>query len=144
MRLRQRLDEGLEALRATGKLGALLLIDLDRFKEVNDTLGHQVGDRLLARVSQRLALEMRAYCGGEVARLGGDEFAIWVEGFDDEITAEAAAARALCRARGAPGDRRLPPRGGCEHRHRARPAPRRHAGRAHALRRRGDVRGQDA
>ena len=95
VRLRQRLDEGLEALRATGKLGALLMIDLDRFKEVNDTLGHQVGDRLLARVSRRLALEMRAYCGGEVARLGGDEFAIWVEGFDNEVTAEAVAARAL-------------------------------------------------
>jgi diguanylate cyclase (GGDEF)-like protein len=53
---------------------ALLLLDLDRFKEVNDTLGHGVGDRLLVEVGHRLA---RAVRGDQmVARLGGDEFAI--------------------------------------------------------------------
>jgi diguanylate cyclase (GGDEF)-like protein/PAS domain S-box-containing protein len=53
---------------------AFLMIDLDRFKQVNDSLGHQVGDRLLAQVSQRL----RAVCGEneQCGRLGGDEFAV--------------------------------------------------------------------
>src|SRR5690606_13825898 len=53
---------------------AFLMIDLDRFKQVNDSLGHQVGDRLLARVSQRL----KSVCSAneQCGRLGGDEFAI--------------------------------------------------------------------
>lgn len=53
---------------------ALLLLDLDRFKHVNDALGHEVGDRLLDTVAQRLALHEPA--DGMVGRLGGDEFAI--------------------------------------------------------------------
>ena len=53
---------------------AVLMIDLDRFKAVNDTLGHQVGDQLLARVSQRLRQEMGEH--DMCARLGGDEFAV--------------------------------------------------------------------
>jgi len=53
---------------------ALLLLDLDRFKNVNDALGHEVGDRLLAEVGRRLLAVAGPY--GEVARLGGDEFAV--------------------------------------------------------------------
>ena len=53
---------------------ALLLIDLDRFKEINDTLGHQFGDKLLKKVSRRLLKSIREE--DSVARLGGDEFAI--------------------------------------------------------------------
>ena len=60
----------------SGERGALLMMDLDRFKEVNDTLGHTVGDEVLVRVARRLE---RALGGrGSIARLGGDEFAIWV------------------------------------------------------------------
>ena len=60
---------------------AFLMIDLDRFKSVNDTLGHPVGDQLLARVSQRLKNEMsdNEICG----RLGGDEFAVVIRDASD-------------------------------------------------------------
>jgi diguanylate cyclase (GGDEF)-like protein len=56
-----------------GRLVAVMLIDLDRFKEVNDTLGHHTGDRLLKHISSRLANHLRE---AHIARLGGDEFAI--------------------------------------------------------------------
>lgn len=56
---------------------ALLFIDLDRFKEINDTLGHQVGDRLLQLIGPRIASEMTDI-SGTVARMGGDEFAIFL------------------------------------------------------------------
>ncbi|WP_372729285.1 putative bifunctional diguanylate cyclase/phosphodiesterase [Nocardioides sp.] len=61
---------------------ALILLDLDRFKEVNDSLGHHVGDELLARVGARLAEDVRD--GDLLARLGGDEFAALVEVSDRE------------------------------------------------------------
>lgn len=65
------------AQRAPDQISALLLIDLDRFKEINDTLGHNVGDRLLQMVGPRLAAEM-SEVPGTVARLGGDEFAVFL------------------------------------------------------------------
>ncbi|MDQ2892925.1 MAG: EAL domain-containing protein [Pseudomonadota bacterium] len=65
---------------------AFMMIDLDRFKAVNDTLGHPIGDRLLSRVSERLAQSMdaNAMCG----RLGGDEFAIVVRDASDPAAIE--------------------------------------------------------
>lgn len=59
------------------QLGALLFIDLDRFKEINDTLGHQVGDRLLQLIGPRIKSEMTEI-NGTVARMGGDEYAIFL------------------------------------------------------------------
>ncbi len=57
---------------------AMLLIDLDRFKEVNDTLGHDTGDALLIDVAERLQATVRR--GDTLARLGGDEFAVLIDG----------------------------------------------------------------
>ncbi len=77
---REKLYEDMEECfkqRHAEQISALLLIDLDRFKEINDTLGHNVGDRLLHMVGPRLAAEM-AEVPGTVARLGGDEFAVFL------------------------------------------------------------------
>jgi diguanylate cyclase (GGDEF)-like protein len=60
--------------------GAVLLIDLDRFKEVNDTLGHQTGDALLCQIGPRIQPVLPE--GGVIARLGGDEFAVMVPDVD--------------------------------------------------------------
>ncbi|MGI9491356.1 MAG: putative bifunctional diguanylate cyclase/phosphodiesterase [Geminicoccaceae bacterium] len=72
--LKDRLDQMLDVARRTREPITLAILDLDRFKEVNDTLGHQVGDALLIDVAKRLAGCVRR-CD-TVARLGGDEFAI--------------------------------------------------------------------
>jgi diguanylate cyclase (GGDEF)-like protein/PAS domain S-box-containing protein len=72
---------------------AMLFIDLDKFKAVNDSLGHDVGDQLLVSVSERLAELMRD--SDTVARLGGDEFVILAEELESEGEAMALAGRVL-------------------------------------------------
>jgi diguanylate cyclase (GGDEF)-like protein len=72
---------------------ALLWMDLDRFKEINDRLGHQIGDGLLKSVAERLRSSLRA--GDVVGRLGGDEFAILQVGVDREDLADNLARRVL-------------------------------------------------
>jgi diguanylate cyclase (GGDEF)-like protein/PAS domain S-box-containing protein len=72
-------------------LFAVLFLDLDRFKVINDSLGHTLGDELLIGVAQRLASMLRA--SDTVARLGGDEFAMLIEGIERETDAVRAAQR---------------------------------------------------
>jgi diguanylate cyclase (GGDEF)-like protein/PAS domain S-box-containing protein len=76
--LQQRMQEAIGVAEREGTSLALLLLDLDRFKEINDTFGHQYGDRLLQQIGPRLRSVLRA--SDTVARLGGDEFAVLLPG----------------------------------------------------------------
>ncbi|WJW76270.1 EAL domain-containing protein [Thiohalobacter sp. IOR34] len=89
-----RIDERLQAPQGHRAGLALLLIDLDRFKEINDTLGHHVGDLLLQQVGPRLT-PLLAGGVGDIARLGGDEFAILLYGVEDRQRLEAQIQRLL-------------------------------------------------
>ena len=88
-----RLDQALLASRRNGDHGAVLLLDLDRFKRLNDTHGHDIGDRVLVEFTRRLRQSVRD-CD-TVARLGGDEFVVLLEGLPDEPTQAARAAGAV-------------------------------------------------
>ncbi|MCC6827138.1 MAG: EAL domain-containing protein [Novosphingobium sp.] len=78
----QTLEKILNAQREDHRACAVFLLDLDRFKQVNDTLGHPAGDALLKQVAQRL--ERTVDKAGRVGRLGGDEFQVILPGYQDE------------------------------------------------------------
>ena len=88
-----RLGESIEEARRSKVSVGFCLLDLDRFKEVNDTLGHHVGDRLLSVAAQRIQGALRP--NDVVARLGGDEYAILL----DPVRNSAAAAEVAQRVR---------------------------------------------
>ncbi|MEJ0099663.1 MAG: EAL domain-containing protein [Pseudomonadota bacterium] len=88
---REQLQHELEATRREAARGALLYIDLDHFKRVNDSLGHEAGDKLLAIVAQRMQGCVKE--GDTVARLGGDEFTVILRGIRDRSEVGAVAER---------------------------------------------------
>ncbi|MGI5480486.1 putative bifunctional diguanylate cyclase/phosphodiesterase [Streptomyces lavendofoliae] len=84
--LLERTWSALEEAEGEGVRAALVLIDLDRFRSVNDTLGHLAGDRLLLQIADRLRLALPR--GAEAARLGGDEFAVLLPVADSTTSAQ--------------------------------------------------------
>jgi diguanylate cyclase (GGDEF)-like protein/PAS domain S-box-containing protein len=80
-KLNERLTAMLAAFRVSQRSCALMMLDLDRFKQVNDTMGHPAGDELLKQVAQRLSSIVKDH--GEVGRLGGDEFQVLLPDMDD-------------------------------------------------------------
>jgi diguanylate cyclase (GGDEF)-like protein/PAS domain S-box-containing protein len=81
--LLDRLKQALVSSARNSRAGALLFIDLDNFKNLNDTLGHDMGDMLLKQVTQRLASCIRA--GDTVSRLGGDEFVVMLVDMSEQL-----------------------------------------------------------
>ncbi len=81
--------------KSSGRGAALLLLDLDRFKVINDTRGHQTGDVLLRQVAERITLALGS--SGFAARIGGDEFAIVLQNLDDHNDAAAMCSKLLAK-----------------------------------------------
>ncbi|MEU6510375.1 bifunctional diguanylate cyclase/phosphodiesterase [Streptomyces sp. NPDC046942] len=99
--LLERIWTALDDAERIGARSALMLIDLDRFRSVNDTLGHLAGDRLLLQIADRLRIALPR--GAEAARLGGDEFAVLLP-VADSTTSATRVARSLVTALSSPLD----------------------------------------
>lgn len=89
----ERLKNALVVPKANGDGLALMFLDLDGFKDINDTLGHEIGDRLLAAVGKRLQANVRHY--DTVARVGGDEFTVILENIQVPNAVESIAQKLL-------------------------------------------------
>lgn len=100
----ERLQEALDSSKRDGEYGMLMFIDLDNFKRINDSLGHQAGDELLNWVATRLRLRLRD--SHTIARLGGDEFAVVIpsvaSGLDKSLLQAEKIADSLRRAIASP------------------------------------------
>jgi diguanylate cyclase (GGDEF)-like protein len=85
------MERVIQRLRVSDRFVYILLIDLDHFKTINDTLGHDIGDKVLIEVAKRI----EQHCGGShtIARLGGDEFTIVSSEYGDSVDCEAFAVR---------------------------------------------------
>jgi diguanylate cyclase (GGDEF)-like protein/PAS domain S-box-containing protein len=88
-----RLEQALRRSQRRGAVHAVLFADVDRFKLVNDSVGHQAGDRLLVTIAERLSAALRP--GDTLARFGGDEFTVLLEDVSGVADAEGVAARLL-------------------------------------------------
>ena len=88
-----RIDQLLERNRRLGTMGAALFVDLDDFKNVNDSLGHEAGDHLLIMVAERMRKTLRG--ADTIGRMGGDEFVILIDGGDGMIAPDLVAQRLL-------------------------------------------------
>ena len=91
--LMDRLGQAMTASNRSGEFGALMILDLDRFKGINDTRGHDVGDQLLIEVARRVSACLRQ--GDTVSRLGGDEFVVVLESLGETETVALSRAEAI-------------------------------------------------
>lgn len=93
--LAQWMRAAVDESKSSNRGAALLLLDLDRFKVINDTRGHQTGDVLLRQVAERITLALGS--NGFAARIGGDEFAIVLQNLDDHSDAGAMCSKLLAK-----------------------------------------------
>ena len=121
----ERVSHALQLTRRNGSQLAVMFLDLDDFKNVNDSLGHAAGDEMLREVSGRLRLQCRPE--DTIARLGGDEFGVLIEGVDDVQDATRVARRILDGSGGTDSALRARGHGKGQHRDCSRP-PRRLGG----------------
>ncbi len=95
MQFQHLLQQAIARARRAGEGVALLYIDMDRFKEVNDTFGHASGDRVLEVLTERLTRALQS--GAVLGRLAGDEFALFVDGIDQDAAAASGQVAQLAR-----------------------------------------------
>ena len=120
MLITDRIEQLLARNRRAGTEGAALFIDLDEFKNVNDTLGHDAGDQLLMAVAARLRSTLRD--ADTIGRMGGDEFVVLIDGGELSVAPYLVAERLLdvMRQPFELDDARTPTDGQHQHRHRRR------------------------